>query len=217
MKRQDVEPNAPISPPATVDAAKVAADLAALFDRGISANVESRLDELDRRLADLSANVEAGVGSASDRAVAEVPLEIIKSTMTQVFIDSGLLEALVTRVVRRRVDEFGVGAGAADGAHSGASTGSGGSGGSGGGAGGPDADATRQTCGAMVKEFLAANLGTIFNDQIDAVVEGSVARFLSSERVKELIDQKFRALTTYMKTDVIPKVVRQLVGEGTSA
>ena len=34
---------------------------------------------------------------------------------------------------------------------------------------------------------------------------------MNSEDVKQLIDSKFRAITLYMKTDVIPQAVKQVL------
>ena len=45
--------------------------------------------------------------------------------------------------------------------------------------------------------------------QMSGLVQKAVAEAMSSEDVKELIDSKFRAITLYMKTDLIPSAVKQ--------
>jgi len=48
-------------------------------------------------------------------------------------------------------------------------------------------------------------------EEIGAVVEDKVAASLSGETLKVMIDDKFRAITLYLKTDVIPKAVAQIL------
>jgi len=139
----------------------VALDLVALFERGGSASPAE------------------GQASSPDQ---------LKSTMTQLLVDSGLLEALVVRIVRRELEE---GAGASSG-----------------GVASSDNAGVKEAAGEIVKEFLSENLGKIFKDQIEAVVQTAVAEFLAGEGVKELVDDKFRAVTMYMKSDVIPQAVK---------
>ena len=45
--------------------------------------------------------------------------------------------------------------------------------------------------------------------EIEAIVKNEVLATLSGETVKVLIDDKFRAITLYLKTDVIPKAIGQ--------
>lgn len=44
---------------------------------------------------------------------------------------------------------------------------------------------------------------------ISTVVEAEVKKCLSSEEVKILIDEKFRAISLYLKTDVVPRLIRK--------
>jgi hypothetical protein len=59
-------------------------------------------------------------------------------------------------------------------------------------------------------EYLNRELPRFLNDNVSK----AVADCLGSEEVKLLIDSKFRAITLYLKTDVIPKVVKQLLQKG---
>lgn len=61
-----------------------------------------------------------------------------------------------------------------------------------------------------MKEHLHSELPKILNDNVSK----AVSECLGSEEVKLLIDSKFRAITLYLKTDVIPKVVKQLLQKG---
>lgn len=47
--------------------------------------------------------------------------------------------------------------------------------------------------------------------ELGAVVESKVADGLSGEAFKVLIDDKFRAITLYLQTEVIPKAVAQIL------
>ena len=61
-----------------------------------------------------------------------------------------------------------------------------------------------------IEAYLARELPKFLNDNVSK----AVAECLGSEEVKLLIDSKFRAITLYLKTDVIPKVVKQLLTKG---
>lgn len=47
--------------------------------------------------------------------------------------------------------------------------------------------------------------------EISSIVGREVAAALGSENMKILIDEKFRAISVYLKTDVIPKTVAQIL------
>lgn len=151
------------------NAAQVAQDLVSLFENASPSGTDSG----------------AGGGDPAQ----------LKTIMTQVFLDSGLLEALVLRIVRRELETVGAGS---------AGAGSAGAGGAGN---------VREETGKVVKSFLAENLGTIFKSQIEPIVQSVVADYLTGESIKELVDDKFRAVTLYMKTDVIPDAVRKTLAE----
>ena len=44
---------------------------------------------------------------------------------------------------------------------------------------------------------------------VRGLVQKEISRALAGEELKGLVDEKFRAITLYLKTDVIPKVVQQ--------
>jgi hypothetical protein len=175
-----------------IDGNKTAHDFLSLIKQGIEDSLSSRITELEAQIDALTARLDGGEsagGSPSDDSDESIN-ERIKSEMTQVFIDSGLLEALVRRIVDRKLESR-----------------------DGGGGDSCNANELRQQSGAIVKEFLSQNLGKIFQKEIGSVVEDSIAKFLSGERVKALIDDKFRAVTLYMKTEVIPKAVEKVLSE----
>jgi hypothetical protein len=47
--------------------------------------------------------------------------------------------------------------------------------------------------------------------EVQTLVQKEVATTLSSEQVKQLIDDKFRAISLYLKQEVIPKAVSQIL------
>jgi hypothetical protein len=111
----------------------------------------------------------------------------VKEVLNSVLIESGLLKQVVETVVERQLEARG-----------------------GGGGGG---ERLRQEAAAVAKDFLSKNLGTVFKDEIQGAVTAATKELLSSEQVKILIDDKFRAVTLYLKTEVIPKAVRQAAKE----
>jgi hypothetical protein len=125
-----------------------------------------------------------------DNAEAGNPREIrkqVKEVLNSVLIESGLLKQVVETVVERQLEARG---------------------GDGGGG-----ERLRQEAAALAKDFLSKNLGTVFKDEIQGAVTAATKELLSSEQVKILIDDKFRAVTLYLKTEVIPKAVRQAARE----
>ena len=64
-------------------------------------------------------------------------------------------------------------------------------------------DAVKQS----IEEYLNRELPKFLNDNVSS----AVSECLGSEEVKLLIDTKFRAITLYLKTEVIPKAVKQLL------
>jgi hypothetical protein len=73
--------------------------------------------------------------------------------------------------------------------------------------------------GASASEGVAAGgLGAsetqeLVRDEIQESLARFTKEFLNSEALKVLIDEKFRTMTVYLKTEVIPKAVRQAVKE----
>ncbi len=62
----------------------------------------------------------------------------------------------------------------------------------------------------ILKEYLDRELPKFLTDNVSSAVSDC----LGSEEVKLLIDTKFRAITLYLKSDVIPKAVKQLLQNG---
>ncbi len=58
-----------------------------------------------------------------------------------------------------------------------------------------------------IEAYLDRELPKFINDNVATAVSDC----LGSEEVKLLIDTKFRAITLYLKTEVIPKAVKQLL------
>ena len=62
-----------------------------------------------------------------------------------------------------------------------------------------------QDISEAVSQYLKENLGNMLTETISSEVKS----FLTSEEMKELLDSKFRAIDLYLKTDLIPKVVKR--------
>ncbi len=58
-----------------------------------------------------------------------------------------------------------------------------------------------------IAAYLSRELPKLLNENVAT----AVSNCLGSEEVKLLIDTKFRAITLYLKTEVIPKAVKQLL------
>lgn len=63
--------------------------------------------------------------------------------------------------------------------------------------------------GAAIEAHLAQHL----NKDIGHVIQTEIKTFLSSELMKEMLDSKFRAIDVYLKTDLIPKVVKREIAK----
>jgi hypothetical protein len=69
--------------------------------------------------------------------------------------------------------------------------------------------ATPPDVGAAVEAHLKQHLGK----DISRAVQSEIKTFLSSELMKEMLDSKFRAIDVYLKTDLIPKVVKREIAK----
>ncbi len=75
----------------------------------------------------------------------------------------------------------------------------------------------------ILSKVIKSELDDSLKDAIEAYLDRELPKFISenvatavsdclgSEEVKLLIDTKFRAITLYLKTEVIPKAVKQLL------
>ena len=67
----------------------------------------------------------------------------------------------------------------------------------------------RQEVPKIVREYLQRHLGAVLESELRVVIHKEIMTFMASDELKELMDDKFRLMNTYLKTDVIPKVVQQ--------
>lgn len=121
----------------------------------------------------------------------------LKRTITEILgtilLETGLLERLVEKIVEKQLKSQG-----AAGTNSAASA-----------PGADSLDAIRQETGKVAREFLSRHLGGLFQTEIRGVIQKEMKTILASDEIKELIDEKFRTINVYLKTEVIPKVVQQ--------
>ena len=121
--------------------------------------------------------------------------EKLKETVTTVIgntlVESGLLEKFVDRAVESRLE-----------------------GGHGGAAGaGVEALVAKaiEAKSEQISQAVTAQCLDQLRREVQAIVHKESAATLSSENIKILIDDKFRAISLYLKTDVIPKTVAQIL------
>jgi len=108
--------------------------------------------------------------------------EKLKKLIGALFLESGFLEKFVTTVVDRKMEALPAGGGG---------------------------EALAEESSKIAKQFLTENMSALFETEIKAVMEKELQAFLGSDNMKELLDDKFRAVTLYLRTDVIPTAVRQ--------
>ena len=76
----------------------------------------------------------------------------------------------------------------------------------------------------MIHDAVNANMKTIVArpasggggkdiPNVERLVEDHIHKFLTSNEMKEMLDQKFRAIDLYLKTDLIPKVVKREISK----
>jgi hypothetical protein len=163
------------------------AQLAAMLDHNREASttattLEDRLARLETSLDDLGTRVsDVGSPRAATGISEEFLGEKLKTLISSVLVESGFLEKFVKSTVERTLEQNG---------------------------GAVANEDVRKQAARLAKEFLSENLGAVFQQQIQDVVRTEVGSFLAGEDMKVLLDDKFRAVTLYLKTDVIPNAVR---------
>ncbi len=61
----------------------------------------------------------------------------------------------------------------------------------------------------IVGEFLSQHLANFIQKELCVTIQREVKELLASNELKEMIDDKFRMISVYMKTEVIPKAVQK--------
>jgi hypothetical protein len=64
-----------------------------------------------------------------------------------------------------------------------------------------------------IEETVNSQLDKKLGKKMDSVIENKFQDLFSSEKLKELLDQKFRAIDLYLKTDLIPKIVKREINK----
>lgn len=167
------------------------AQLASMLDQnpGGANSLEERLSRLESSITDLGSRLADGAEGAARAGggfTDDALGEKLKKLISSVLIESGFLEKFVKSTVEKRLGD----------------------------AGAPDAQSIRQQAAQLAKEFLSENLGAIFQKEIQEIVRKEVSQFLAGDEMKMLLDDKFRAVTLFLKTDVIPNAVRHALKSG---
>src|SRR2546422_7844271 len=102
--------------------------------------------------------------------------KVVTETVSSVLLETNLVERVVERHLKSK-------SGAA--AHAGAP-------------GGKDVE-------EAVRDYLEQNLAKLFQSEIPGAIQRELKPFINSDEIKELIDEKFRTITNYLKSEVIPK------------
>ncbi len=79
------------------------------------------------------------------------------------------------------------------------------------GGGGAAHTGNEQQIQAAVKEYMTHHLGTHFQGEIRGVIQKEMKSALASEDLKEMLDEKLRAVTLYLKNEIVPKAVQQVI------
>jgi hypothetical protein len=76
-----------------------------------------------------------------------------------------------------------------------------------------EADGGGGVSGAQVQDILATTLPQLLQSELKGIVQKQVKATVAGEEMKVLIDDKFRAISLYLKSDVIPKAVQKILQE----
>ena len=63
----------------------------------------------------------------------------------------------------------------------------------------------------VLEKYVARALDQRLEKDVTAIVQREIQTTLSGENIKMLIDDKFRAISLYLKQEVIPKAVAQIL------
>jgi hypothetical protein len=134
---------------------------------------------------------EPGAAPAGEKSAAASSAELKKTVtdaVTAVLFETKILERVIDRQIKAQLA-----AASAAKASEGGSTG----------------DAVRQEIPKIVKEYLTRNLGQLFEGEVRGAIQKEILSFMASDQMKEIMDDKFRLINSYLKSEVIPKVVQQ--------
>ena len=141
-----------------------------------------------QEVAGLPPAARAGGGNGNGNGAGTIPPGELRKAVTEA-VSGVLLETkVIERVVEKQLKAMG-GAPAAPSEES--------------------AEEARKETVKIVREYLAKNLGPLFQNEIRGVIQKEMRAFLAGDEMKELVDEKFRLINTYLKTEVIPRVVQQ--------
>ena len=115
--------------------------------------------------------------------------EALLKVLQAALFESGLLEKIVHRAVDQRLNGTREGEAAAK--------------------GGVEAEGF-----PAMKDYLAKNLPELCKGEIQGIVQKQIQAAFAGENVKMLFDEKFRAISIYLKTEVIPKAISQQLRSG---
>jgi hypothetical protein len=63
----------------------------------------------------------------------------------------------------------------------------------------------------VLEKYVTRAVNEKIESEVTALVQREIQATLSSENVKVLLDDKFRAISLYLKSEVIPKTVAQIL------
>jgi hypothetical protein len=136
-------------------------------------------------LAELGGEESAKAGAQAASSQADIK-KTVTEAVSAVLLETKVLERIIDRQIKAHLD----GGSAPKGAEGGL-------------------EVFRQEVPKIVREYLQRHLAALFESEVRGVIHKEIMTFMASDELKELMDDKFRLMNTYLKTDVIPKVVQQ--------
>jgi hypothetical protein len=68
----------------------------------------------------------------------------------------------------------------------------------------------REICKEAMRTFSFQKVGSVLRQEIKQIVQSRLLEFGNSEEFKDILDSRFRTMEQYMRSDVIPRVLKQI-------
>lgn len=145
----------------------------------------SALEGLVSEMVPAHPGEEGGVASAPS---SEEMRKLVTEAVSAVLLESDLLEKLVGRILRNllRSGDGGVASEFLP------------------------KDSIRELCLEALRSFSFQTFGPMLKKEIKETVQRKLTEFGNTEEFKQILDSRFRVMEKYLRSDVIPSVVKQL-------
>lgn len=68
----------------------------------------------------------------------------------------------------------------------------------------------KEICKEAMRTFSFQQVGSVLRQEIKQIVQSKLLEFGNSEEFKDILDSRFRTMEQYMRSDVIPRCLKQL-------